>query len=318
MAAKWLKKLGKIASVAAPIIAAPFTGGTSLALIGAGAGALGGLASGGGLKGALLGAGMGAIPVPGAAGSAKALGLTTSEAIKRGLLNPQALTRIGGAALDGRAGTLASLASGFLPGAGIYQGVGSKAMAANAGWQGAPYNGPVMGMGSAPLFGPGAVNTGAWTTDVGAAPTGGKMGFSSLGNLFKGFTGRDKATLGVGGLNAILGYRGTGQQISADDRALAYQRQSDMEMRALLAAQRQEDQDRELVREAALQKRFDAEQLALQTRSDAQEKRLADQYNAREARMSPYREAGRTSLARIANIQAPTITPYTPSLVYRS
>ena len=183
----------------------------------------------------------------------------------------------------------------------------------------------------------GMANTGTWTTSVGAAPgtvggvlpstslipgalqtpTGGKMGFS-LSNLFKGFTGRDKATLGVGGLNAILGYRGTGQQISADERALAYQRQSDAEMRALLAAQRQEDQDRELVREAALQKRFDAEQLGLQTRSDAQEKRLADQYNAREARMSPYREAGRTSLARIANIQAPTITPYTPSLVYRS
>ena len=317
MAAKWLKKLGKIASVAAPIIAAPFTGGTSLALIGAGAGALGGLASGGGLKGALLGAGMGAIPVPGAAGSAKALGLTTSEAIKRGLLNPQALTRIGGAALDGRAGTLASLASGFLPGAGIYQGVGSKAMAANAGWQGAPYNGPVMGMGSAPLFGPGAVNTGAWTSDVGAAPTGGKMGFS-LGNLFKGFTGRDKATLGVGGLNAVLDYRGKGNQLSADERALEYQRKSDAEMRALLAAQRDEDYQRELIKEAALQKRFDAEQLALQTRSDAQEKRLADQYNAREARMSPYREAGRTSLARIANIQAPNITPYTPSLVYRS
>ena len=317
MAAKWLKKLGKIASVAAPIIAAPFTGGTSLALIGAGAGAVGGLASGGGLKGALLGAGMGAIPVPGAAGSAKALGLTTSEAIKRGLLNPQALTRIGGAALDGRAGTLASLASGFLPGAGIYQGVGSKAMAANAGWQGAPYNGPVMGMGSAPLFGPGAVNTGAWTSDVGAAPTGGKMGFS-LGNLFKGFTGRDKATLGVGGLNAVLDYRGKGNQLSADERALEYQRKSDAEMRALLAAQRDEDYQRELIKEAALQKRFDAEQLALQTRSDAQEKRLADQYNAREARMSPYREAGRTSLARIANIQAPTITPYTPSLVYRS
>ncbi len=307
MATKLLKKLGKIVSVAAPIIAAPFTGGTSLALIGAGAGALGGLASGGGLKGALLGAGMGAIPVPGAAGSAKALNLTTGEAIKRGLLNPQALTRIGGAALDGRAGTLASLASGFLPGAGIY----------NAKWQGAPYNGSVMGMESAPLFGPGAVNTGAWTGDVGAAPTGGKMGFS-LGNLFKGFTGRDKATLAVGGLNAILGYRGTGQQIDANDRALEYQRRSDAEMRALLAAQREEDYQRELIREAALQKRFDAEQLGLQTRWDAQEKRLADQYNAREARMSPYRESGRTSLARIANIQAPTITPYTPSLVYRS
>ena len=143
------------------------------------------------------------------------------------------------------------------------------------------------------------------------------MGFS-LGNLFKGFTGRDKATLGVGGLNAVLDYRGKGNQLSADERALEYQRKSDAEMRALLAAQRDEDYQRELIKEAALQKRFDAEQLALQTRSDAQEKRLADQYNAREARMSPYREAGRTSLARIANIQAPNITPYTPSLVYRS
>ena len=183
----------------------------------------------------------------------------------------------------------------------------------------------------------GMANTGAWTTSVGAAPgavggvlpstslipgalqtpTGGKMGFS-LGNLFKGFTGRDKATLGVGGLNAVLDYRGKGNQLSADERALEYQRKSDAEMRALLVAQRDEDYQRELIKEAALQKRFDAEQLALQTRSDAQEKRLADQYNAREARMSPYREAGRTSLARITNIQAPTITPYTPSLVYRS
>ena len=210
-------------------------------------------------------------------------------------------------------------------------------------FQGAAYAIPAAGVALSALGAGGATgglgmaNTGAWTTSVGAAPgtvggvlpstslipgalqtpTGGKMGFS-LGNLFKGFTGRDKATLGVGGLNAVLDYRGKGNQLSADERALEYQRKSDAEMRALLAAQRDEDYQRELIKEAALQKRFDAEQLALQTRSDAQEKRLADQYNAREARMSPYREAGRTSLARIANIQAPTITPYTPSLVYRS
>jgi len=55
------KKLGKIASVAAPIVAAPFTGGASLALIGAGAGAANAALSGGGVKGALMGAGMGAL-----------------------------------------------------------------------------------------------------------------------------------------------------------------------------------------------------------------------------------------------------------------
>lgn len=61
------KKLGKIASIAAPIAAAPFTGGATLALIGAGSGAASGALNGGGLKGALLGAGMGAIPGVGAA-----------------------------------------------------------------------------------------------------------------------------------------------------------------------------------------------------------------------------------------------------------
>jgi hypothetical protein len=63
------KKLGKVAAFAAPIVAAPFTGGASLALIGAGAGAAGGLLNGGGLKGALLGGALGAIPLGGAAGA---------------------------------------------------------------------------------------------------------------------------------------------------------------------------------------------------------------------------------------------------------
>jgi hypothetical protein len=49
------KNVGKIASIAAPIVAAPFTGGASLALIGAGSGAASGLLNGGGAKGALIG-----------------------------------------------------------------------------------------------------------------------------------------------------------------------------------------------------------------------------------------------------------------------
>lgn len=61
-------KIGKVASIAAPIIAAPFTGGATLALIGAGAGAAGGALGGGGLKGALTGGALGAIPGVGAGG----------------------------------------------------------------------------------------------------------------------------------------------------------------------------------------------------------------------------------------------------------
>lgn len=53
------KKLANIGLLAAPIVAAPFTGGTSLALIGAGAGAAQGALNGGGAKGALIGGAMG-------------------------------------------------------------------------------------------------------------------------------------------------------------------------------------------------------------------------------------------------------------------
>ena len=53
------RKLGKIASFAAPIVAAPFTGGASLALIGAGSGAANAALSGKGVKGILGGAALG-------------------------------------------------------------------------------------------------------------------------------------------------------------------------------------------------------------------------------------------------------------------
>ena len=139
----------------------------------------------------------------------------------------------------------------------------------------------------------------------------------SLSDLFKGFTGRDKAALGVGGLNAFMQYRGSKAQERGDTRSLDYQRTSDEEMRRLLKEGRDEDWVREQARELTLKERWDAEQAAQETRWKAQEQRLVDQYNAREARLSPYREAGRASLARIANLQTPTITPYAPSMVYR-
>jgi len=56
------KTLGKVASIAAPIIAAPFTGGTTLALLGAGAGAANRALSSGSLQDIMLGAGLGSIP----------------------------------------------------------------------------------------------------------------------------------------------------------------------------------------------------------------------------------------------------------------
>jgi hypothetical protein len=85
------KTLGKIGSFAAPIVAAPFTGGASLALIGAGAGAAGSALSGGGLKGALMGAGLGAIP--GLGGMGKAAGAATGQATGGGMLG--ALSKAG-------------------------------------------------------------------------------------------------------------------------------------------------------------------------------------------------------------------------------
>lgn len=97
------KTIGKIASIAAPIVAAPFTGGTSLALIGAGSGAANAALNGGGVKGALLGAGIGGLTaglMGGAKGgdsfirnavgdtATKALGTGATEAVKSAATSP--------------------------------------------------------------------------------------------------------------------------------------------------------------------------------------------------------------------------------------
>jgi len=121
----WWKKVLNVAATAAPIVAAPFTGGTSLALIGAGAGAVKGALSGG-AKGALTGAAIGAGTSAlggGPAGATAARGMagavkeSASSAIKRAILNPRALTQLGGAAVGGRTEQLAQLAAPFLQGA---------------------------------------------------------------------------------------------------------------------------------------------------------------------------------------------------------
>ena len=81
------KTLGKIGSIAAPIIAAPFTGGATLALIGAGAGAAGGALQNG-KKGALLGGLLGGATegLAGGAGNAANVAKTgASEVAKQGI-----------------------------------------------------------------------------------------------------------------------------------------------------------------------------------------------------------------------------------------
>ena len=124
----WWKKVLNVAATAAPIVAAPFTGGTSLALIGAGSGALKGALSGG-AKGALTGAAMGAATSAiggGAAGEAAKRGISegvkesASAAIKRAILNPRALTQLGGAAVGGQTEQVAQMIAPFLPGAKAY------------------------------------------------------------------------------------------------------------------------------------------------------------------------------------------------------
>ena len=96
------KKLGKIAAFAAPIVAAPFTGGTSLALLGAGSGAAGAALSGKGLKGMLAGAGLGAIPGLGKMGALGPLsGAVSGGANKAGSYATDTLRNIPGSGVGG-------------------------------------------------------------------------------------------------------------------------------------------------------------------------------------------------------------------------
>ena len=112
----WWKKALKVASIAAPIVAAPFTGGTSLALIGAGAGAASSALNGGGLKGAILGGTLGAATggLGGAANGTKQA--FSAGALARAAVNPKTLTTVGSQVVPGMAGQALGLASQFAPG----------------------------------------------------------------------------------------------------------------------------------------------------------------------------------------------------------
>ena len=199
----WWKKVLKVAAAAAPIVAAPFTGGTSLALIGAGAGALGGALDGGkkgALTGGLLGGltaglGGGAAKTPGvifetgavggaAANAAKrAAGESVKSALQRAIVNPRGLATIGGAAASafggdnavGQAGRAAQMAAPFLGGMRPYRG----------GPQGPVYTGPVEG--AVPSIPPAA----DFTSDI--MNQAAQQGMNMPGVTAPTFTGRPSA-----------------------------------------------------------------------------------------------------------------------------
>lgn len=141
------KKIGGYALKAAPIVAAPFTGGASLLALGAGTGALSGAMGGGGWKGALTGGALGAIP--GGAGVGGLAKGALRPALGAGL--KQAGLSFGKQAAIGLGtGAAAKLAGGGGGGGNVYQ----NAMPQGAGGGGAGGGqgfwgtwGPVVGQG---------------------------------------------------------------------------------------------------------------------------------------------------------------------------
>ena len=89
------KTLGKVGLMAAPIVAAPFTGGASLAAIGALSGAASGALNGGGMKGALMGGALGGV-TGGLGGGGGAS--TLSQGLKQAAKNPHLYSAILGGA----------------------------------------------------------------------------------------------------------------------------------------------------------------------------------------------------------------------------
>jgi hypothetical protein len=97
------KKIAKVAAIAAPIVAAPFTGGASLALIGAASGAASGALNGGGVKGALLGGALGGATAGlgggiGGGAASKAVAPTLTAGLKQAAKNPALYSAILGGA----------------------------------------------------------------------------------------------------------------------------------------------------------------------------------------------------------------------------
>lgn len=321
-----LAKVGQVAAIAAPIVAAPFTGGMSLAAIsaiGALSGAAGAKLGGAGWRGTLAGAGLGAIPglgIPGLGGAAKrAAGETVAAAAKRALVNPQAVARLAAPVLPGKAGQAAQVAAMFLPGARPAPTLGATAPSTetlfannlNRGMTGAS-RGP-----AAPLFGGSATTPSTanlFANNLSRGMTGGNLQSfvaPSAGGVVPtvpktGITTLDKLNLGMKGLDYATNLMGSRSQGKADQSAQAWYQQAYEEQKKLLADQRAEDQELERKKVERQEAKWNAEQAEIKRKSDLEDTRYAE----RETRLAPYRAGGLQTLARLNAASQPTVTPY--------
>jgi hypothetical protein len=145
----------------------------------------------------------------------------------------------------------------------------------------------------------GLISPAAWGGPTVAATATQAAGAAGVGQQAWDFPGSDAASaLGnVGAWSADWYGDRKADEVIADDKVAAdarYQAALD-----LIATQRTEDLQLDADREAAKQSRWEAQQTQRQTIWDA-----------RETQMEPYRQAGQQSLARVANVQRPTHTPY--------
>jgi len=316
-----LGKVGQVAAIAAPIVAAPFTGGMSLAAIGALSGAAGAKLSGAGWRGTLAGAGLGAIPGLGGAGGVakRAAGETVAAAAKRALVNPQTIARLAAPVLPGKAGQAAQYAAMFLPGARPAPTLGATAPSTetlfannlNRGMTGAS-RGP-----AAPLFGGSATTpstSNLFANNLSRGMTGGNIPSfvaPSAGGVVPtvpktGITTLDKLNLGMKGLDYATNLMGSRSQGKADQSWIDFQRASYEEQKKLNADQRAEDQllaAEKLKRDEA---RWNAQQAEIKRKADLEDTRYAE----RETRLAPYRAGGLQTLARLNAASQPTVTPY--------
>ena len=292
-----LAKVGQVAAIAAPIVAAPFTGGMSLAAIGALSGAAGAKLSGAGWKGTLAGAGLGAIPGFGGAGGVarRAAGETVAAAAKRALVNPQTIARLAAPVLPGKAGQAAQYAAMFLPGARPAPTLGATApstanLFATSGADGLL---PTTGTSARNFMG---LANAAPPSAGGVVPTVANTGLTTL----------DKINLGMKGLDYATNLIGSRSQGKADERAQAWEQQAYEERQKLLAEQRLEDQDKYRQMVERQEAKWNAQQAEIKRKSDLEETRYAES----EARKAPYRAGGLQTLARLNAASQPTVTPY--------
>ena len=316
-----LGKVGQVAAIAAPIVAAPFTGGMSLAAIGALSGAAGAKLSGAGWKGTLAGAGLGAIPGLGGAGGVakRAAGETVAAAAKRALVNPQTVARLAAPVLPGKTGQAAQYAAMFLPGARPAPTLGATApstedLFANNLRRGitGESRGPAV-----PLFGGSATapsTENLFANNLRRGMTGGNIQSfvaPSAGGVVPtvantGLTTLDKINIGAYGLDYVTKQIASRSQGKADESAQAWDRQVYEEQKKLLAEQRLEDQQLAREKLARDEARWNAQQAEIKRKSDLEDTRYAES----EARKAPYRAGGLQTLARLNAASQPTVTPY--------